>query len=216
MLDDASESSGEDNFLILAQVDEAIISPAHEGFFSPISSNLLLLDSQSMVHLFSQPEHVDNIRPATTPIQVHCNKGTLETTQEANFGHTPVYFDARGIVNFLSLYQLAQKFRVTYDSTDCGGVFKVFTTEGVVEFKPTSKGLHAINLWDNPEAAFFLVNDADFPFGDSPVKTVRKFYQETSPPSHSCLPHHGNDWRPYPTGIPSFGTSQSFTRLPYH
>ena len=46
----------------------------------PISSDLLLFDSQSTVHLFSQPEHVVNIRPATNPIKVHCNKGTMDTT----------------------------------------------------------------------------------------------------------------------------------------
>ena len=141
--DDALESSGEDNVLILAQVDEVFNSstttatpgsqrpPTQEGFFfmqdtatptcHPISSDLLLLDSQSTVHLFSQPEHVDNIRPATTPICVHCNKGTLETTQEADFGHTLNYFDARGIANVLSLYQLGQKFKVMYDSTDRKG-----------------------------------------------------------------------------------------------
>ena len=143
----------------------------------PISSNLLLLDSQLAVHLFSHPEHVNNIHPTTTPIRVHCNKGTLETTQEADFGHTPVYFDARSIANVLTLYQLGQKFKVTYDCTDRWGVFKVFTTNRVVEFKPTSKGLHAINLRDNPEAAFLLVNDADLPFGDSQVKTVRNNYE---------------------------------------
>jgi hypothetical protein len=126
-----SVSSGEDNVLVLAQVDDNFVSstttttpvsqrpPTQEGFFftqdtaaptcRPISSDLLLLDSQSTVHLFSQPEHVNNIRPATTPIQVHCNKGTLETTQEADFGHTPIYFDARGIANVVSLYQLGQK-----------------------------------------------------------------------------------------------------------
>ena len=96
----------------------------------PISSDLLLLDSQSTVHLFSQTEHVSNIRPATNPIKVHCNKGTMDTTQEADFGDTPVYFDARGIANVLSLYQLGQKFKVTYDSTDRGGVFKVFASGG--------------------------------------------------------------------------------------
>jgi len=65
----------------------------------PISSDLLLLDSQSTVHLFSQPDHVHNIRPAKNPIQVHCNKGTLEMTHEADYGATPVYFDSRGIAN---------------------------------------------------------------------------------------------------------------------
>ncbi len=178
--DDASESSGEGNVLILAQVDHVFVPsatmatpgyqrpPTKEGFFftqdaatptcCPISSNLLLLDSQSMVHLFSQPEHVDTIRPATTPTRIHCNKGTLKTTQEANFCRTPVYFDARGIANVLSLYQFGQKFKVTYDSTNRGGVFKVFTSDGVVKFTPTSKGLHAINRRDNPEAAFLFLS----------------------------------------------------------
>ena len=143
----------------------------------PISSDLLLLDSQLTVHLFSQPEHVENIRPAANPIKVHCNKGTMETTQEADFGDTPVYFDARGIANVLSLYQLGQKFKVTYDSTDCGGVFMVYTPAGVVKFKPTPKGLHVLNLKNNPEAAFLLVNDADLAYGKSPVPTIHQNYK---------------------------------------
>lgn len=157
------------NDVILAQD----ITPAPRR---PISSDLLLLDSQSTVHLFSQPDHVHNIRPAETPIRVHCNKGTLETTQEADFGDTPVYFDSRGIANVLSLYQLGQKFKVTYDSTDRGGVFKVHTTEGIIEFAPTAKGLHALNLRECPEAAFLLVNDADLTY-HSPVQTVRGNYE---------------------------------------
>ncbi len=97
---------------------------------------------------------------ATTPIHVHCKKGTLATTKEADFGDTPVYFDARGIANVLSLYHLGQKIHITYDSQDRGGIFKVLTPHGVVEFKPTEKGLHALNL-KNPEAAYLLVNDTD-------------------------------------------------------
>jgi len=150
-------------------------TPAHRRL---ISSDLLLLDSQSTVHLFSQPDHIHNIRPAANPICVHCNKGTLETTQEADFGDTPVYFDSRGIANVLSLYQLGQKFKVTYDSTDCGGVFKVYTTAGVLEFAPTVKGLHALNLRECPEAAFLLVNDASLPY-QSPVQTIRAIMKDS-------------------------------------
>ena len=100
----------------------------------------------------------------------------METTQEATFGDTPVYFDSRGIANVLSLYQLGQKFKVTYDSTNRGGVFKVFTKAGVVKFTLTVKGLDAINLRENPEAAYLLVNDSDLAF-HSPVQTVRRNYE---------------------------------------
>ena len=202
--DDASVSSDDDSVIIMTQTHEAIVptfrasyadivrssgppptSPSDAIVLSqtastprrPISSDLLLLDSQSTVHLFSQPEHVTNIRPAATPIRVHCNKGTLDTTQEADFGDTPVYFDARGIANVLSLYQLGQKFQVTYDSKDRGGVFKVFTPAGVVEFSPTPNGLHVLNLKDTPDAAYILVNDASLASGNTPVSTVRKNYE---------------------------------------
>jgi hypothetical protein len=184
--DDASASSDDDSVLILAQIhapfarprtketDDIILTqPTSPAVRHPIASDLVLLDSQSTVHLFCQPEHVDNIRPAAHPIRVHCNKGTLETTQEATFGDTPVYFDPRGIANVLSLYQLGQKFWVADDSTDRGGVFKVFTKAGIVEFPPTPKGLHAMNIQHNPEAAYLLVNNADSS-PTSPIQTIRK------------------------------------------
>ena len=72
---------------------------------------------------------------------------------------------------------MGQKFRVTYDSTDRNGVFRVHTNAGVVEFCPTNRGLHAINLRENPNAAFILVNDADIASSPSPVRTVRKQYE---------------------------------------
>ena len=139
--DDALVSSAEESVAILAQVDKTLLTltTSPSLLCRPIDSDLLLLDSQLMVHLFSRPKHVNNIRPALNPIRVHCNKGVLETTSEADFGHTPVYFDLRGIANVLSLYRLGQKFWVTYDSANRGGVFQVWTDKSVVEFTPTSK-----------------------------------------------------------------------------
>ncbi len=49
-----------------------------------------------------------------------------------------------------------------------------------MEFKPTSKGLHAPTLKDNPVAAYVLVNDADLAFllsHQTPVTTVRNNYE---------------------------------------
>ncbi len=46
----------------------------------------------------------------------------------------------------------------------------------MVKFILTVKGLHAINLRENPEAAYLLVNDSDLAF-HSPVQTVRRNYE---------------------------------------
>jgi hypothetical protein len=104
-VDDASDASNEESVIILAQFNEAIlVKDDSAAKHHPINTNLVLLDSQSTVDLFSNPDHVTNIRPATTPTRVHCNKGTLATNKEADFGDTPVNFDSRGIANILSLY----------------------------------------------------------------------------------------------------------------
>ncbi len=70
----------------------------------------------------------------------------------------------------LSLYRLGQKCWVTYGSRDQGGVFQIHTKKGIVEFKPSNKGLHALNLKDNPEAAYLLVNNMELllPMPDNP------------------------------------------------
>ena len=39
-------------------------------------------------------------------------------------------------------------------------MFKVHTSEGLIEFKPTSKGLHALDLRTQPEAAHLLVTSS--------------------------------------------------------
>ncbi len=80
-------------------------------------------------------------------------------------------------MNVLSLYHLGKKFKVMQDSEDQGGVFKVWTKAGVVEFKPTVKGLHAHKLRDNPEAMYLLVKDAADITDESLVKTVRNNYK---------------------------------------
>ena len=70
---------------------------------SAINSDLVLLDSQSTVDLFTNLEHVQTIRPTKNPIQVHCNSGTMSTMTEADFGDTPVYFNSCGIANILDV-----------------------------------------------------------------------------------------------------------------
>ena len=92
-VDDASEASEDESVIILTQVhnySDEYVPTQKEAAQKTINSDLVLLDSQSTVNLFTNPEHVRNIRPAITPINVHCNKGTLTTHEEADFGDTPV------------------------------------------------------------------------------------------------------------------------------
>ena len=186
--DDASIASNEESVITLTQANTSPIGtdPAYlltqDVPGSAIDSDLVVLDSQLTVDLFTNPAHVHNIHPTSKPIQVHCNSSTVSTTTEADFGNTPVYFNSCGIANVLSLDRLGRRFWVTYDSTDRNGVFQVHTKHGVVEFKPTPKGLHALNLKDNPNAAFLLVNDAEVQLSPTKphVATVRTNFESFS------------------------------------
>jgi hypothetical protein len=173
--DDASVASNEESVIILTQAHVPAYLLTQDIPGPAIDSDLVLLNNQLTVDLFTNPAHVHKIRPTRNPMQVHCNIGTMSTTTEADFGNTPVYFNSCGITNVLSLYRLGRKFRVTYDSTDHNGVFQVHTKHGVVEFKPTPKGLQALNLNNNPDAAFLLVNDTEVQLSPTKphVATVR-------------------------------------------
>ncbi len=128
----------------------------------------------------------------------------LATTKEADFGDTPVYFDSHGIANVQSLYCLSKKIRVTYNNSDHDGVFQVHTTKRNVEFKPPPKGLHALNLKENPVVIFLLANHAELVLpnpGSTPdhhvhVNTVRNNYEGFSrnqiERATNCMPTHGH------------------------
>ncbi len=63
------------------------------------------------------------------------------------------------IANVVSLHETKQRHRVTYDSWDRGGVFQVHTDGGIVEFKPSSHGLHYHDVSDpSSNVGLMLVN----------------------------------------------------------
>jgi hypothetical protein len=57
-----------------------------------------------------------------------------------------VHHNPNSIANVLSLKSVAEMHRVTYDSWDHGGVLMVHTPNGVVEFKPSARGLHYVDM----------------------------------------------------------------------
>ena len=56
-------------------------------------------------------------------------------------------------------------------------MFKVHTSEGLLEFTPTNKGLHALDLKANPQAAHLLVTSAQPTDGHLQVNTVRANFE---------------------------------------
>lgn len=111
-----------------------------------MNENYLLLDNQSTVNQIVNPNMLKNIRKSSKPIKIHCNAGMTKTELEGELGEMTVYHNPDGIANVLSLKSVAEKNRVTYDSWDRDRVFKVHTKNGVVEFKPTERGLHYVDM----------------------------------------------------------------------
>jgi hypothetical protein len=110
-----------------------------------VNRNYILLDNQSTVNQFANPSHLANITKAKNPITIYCNNGWLYTNLEGDLGGMTVYHNPYRIANVLFLEKTKAKHRVTYDSWDHDGVFKVHTKEGIVQCKPSEKGLHYPN-----------------------------------------------------------------------
>ncbi len=121
-----------------------------------VNKNWVLLDSQSTADQVADPGMLTNISKAMNPVTIHCNAGSTYSALEGEFGNVMVKHDPHSIVNVLLLYKAKQRHQVTYDSEDRGGVFQVHTDEGIVEFKPSARGLHYHDVSD-PESNIELM-----------------------------------------------------------
>ncbi len=124
-----------------------------------VNKNWLLLDSQSTVDQIVNPAMLKNIRKATSTVTVHCNAGSTSTNLEGDLGSVTVKHNPHGIANVVSLHKTKQHHRVTYDSWDRGSVFQVHTDGGIVEFKPSRRGLHYHDVSDpSSNVGLMLIN----------------------------------------------------------
>jgi hypothetical protein len=125
-----------------------------------VNKNFLLLDNQSTVNQIANPSLLKNIRKLSKSITVHCNAGVTKTDLEGELGGMTVHHNPNSIANVLSLKSvMVEMHRVTYNSWDCGGVFMVHTPNGVVEFKPSARGLHYVNVSADETVRHMLVMD---------------------------------------------------------
>jgi hypothetical protein len=108
-----------------------------------------LLDNQSSVHVFCNPDYVTDIRRAEWAMQLKSNGGKLPINYIANYEGfaEAVWFSKDAITNVLSLARLKQEYRVSYDGED----FIVHcASNGYSDmvFVPHKSGLHVYNSQD--------------------------------------------------------------------
>jgi hypothetical protein len=103
----------------------------------------LFLDNQSLVHVFCNPEYVNNIRAAERELSLQSNGGTLHISDIANFNgfEDSVWYSDDAMTNILSLSHVKHEYAVNYD----GGDFIIHHAKhGFIDmaFKPHPSGLH--------------------------------------------------------------------------
>ena len=83
-----------------------------------IDPNWLLLDSESNVNLFCNPNLVTDISKVTNGegLVLSSNGGTQDSEKQAKFGDLTVWFNTNSLANILSLSIVAEHFRVTMDT----------------------------------------------------------------------------------------------------
>ncbi len=72
--------------------------------------------------------------------------GVSKTELEGELGQLTVHHNPNSIANVLSLKAVTEKHRITYDSWDQNGVFKVHTPDRVVEVKQSERRLHYVDM----------------------------------------------------------------------
>jgi hypothetical protein len=105
----------------------------------------ILLDSDSTDTIFCNKEYVTNIRDSPTDMVMNTNGGPMVTKQlcDVPFLGT-VWFNENSLTNIISLALMAEKHRVTYDSS-AEKAFLVHLPHKVVKFYQLSSRLYGMN-----------------------------------------------------------------------
>jgi hypothetical protein len=138
--------------------------------------NIILLDTQSTVDLFCNRKLVQQVSKSDKPMRVQSNGGTIQVTHKATmrgYKHD-IWFSKHALTNILSLSNLIQQYRVTYDSTaQTFVVHRETHRKPNMLFKMHANGLH---YFDPCDAAFLSMTNDQRP--------TRAFYVHRSERPH--------------------------------
>ena len=153
--------------------------------------NMILLDSQSTVDLFCNPKMVARTWTCDESITVRGNGGSLTTKTKAllrNYGE--IWFDNRAITNILSLKNVREKYRVTFDSNG-SNAFVVHKPKGVnLRFEMHRDGLYYHDPLKHHLTLVNTVKDAEEGFSSRQIqqaKLAREFQAVVGNPSTKDL-----------------------------
>ena len=133
---EVEENFGEFNLAMVANA-ETVMAVRDE----PVPSSWILLDCQSTCHIVKKKGLLKNIQPCR-PTTMYSQAGKSAINQKGMLGTLESYLYEEVIANILSLYQLAKKYRITFDSAN-GNCFVVHKGKNEkVVFKPSKEGLY--------------------------------------------------------------------------
>jgi hypothetical protein len=102
-----------------------------------------LLDNQSTVHLFNNPDLLENIHKSESEMAVASNGGMTATKWKGLFpGFGDVWYDPKAITNILSMKAVQHLYHVHFDSEVSNTFYVDMGTKGTMEFTLLPEGLY--------------------------------------------------------------------------
>ena len=122
----------------------------------------ILLDSQSIVEVFSNARFLRNIRKFNQTLDVHCNAGVASTDMVGDLlGYGTVWYHPTGIANIISLSCAIKIFTITYDSAN-RNEFRIHKGNGEDRlFRQSENGLYFWNARTFNQEEVVLINTVE-------------------------------------------------------